>query len=149
MGKEVFAVSACLAGEKCRYNGKSCAVDSIVEAVKRGEAIAICPECLGGLETPRSPAEIEIGGNAEAVLLANARVISADGLDVTEQYVNGAYKTLSICLEKGIQRAVLKDNSPSCGCEYIYDGSFSGRTVKGMGITAVLLKNNGITVEKG
>lgn len=139
-------VSGCLAGIPCRYDGKAQPNEAIMEKVKRGEAIVCCPEILGGLATPRVPAEIN-GGDGNDVLNGNAKVINAEGCDVTREYVKGAERALKIAKENGICRAILKANSPSCGCGIIYDGSFTGNKKQGDGVTAALLKRSGIQVE--
>lgn len=96
----------------------------------------ICPECLGGLPVPRSPCE----------LCPDGRVISREGKDCTRAYLSGAQQVLELCLKNGITCAILKENSPSCGSQFVYDGSFSGRKIPGQGITAALLRQNGIRV---
>jgi uncharacterized protein YbbK (DUF523 family) len=101
----------------------------------RGELLPVCPEVLGGLSIPRVPCEIKDG-----------RVYTRDGRDVTEEFYLGAKKTLEIARAAGAKRAFLKQRSPSCGCGKVYDGSFSGKIVPGDGITAALLKQNGIEV---
>ena len=142
------AVSACLAGIPCRYDGKSQGRIDIAEMVAAGRAVTICPECLGGLPIPRIPAEI-VGGSGEDVLDGKARVIAWDGAvqrDVTEQFVNGAHRALEILKELKITEVLLKANSPSCGCGVIYDGAFSGSKKAGNGVAAALLVRNGIRV---
>ena len=128
-------VSACLLGVCCRYDQK-CAPDGLVFALrKRHDLIPVCPEQLGGLSTPRCPAEIKDG-----------RVITKEGVDVTENYERGANMALKIAKDLGCNIAILKERSPSCGCGEIYDGSFTGKTVIGNGVTAKLLIQNGICV---
>lgn len=141
----MIVVSKCLTGECCRYDGKSKPDPEILALVKRGEAIPVCPEQLGGLPTPRTPAELQ--GDGSAVLEGRARVITADGRDVTKEYVCGAYKALRIANEAGAKKAILKSKSPSCGSGEIYDGSFSRRLTAGDGVTAALFKRAGIEVE--
>lgn len=138
------AVSACLAGEKCRYDGKANPDDRAILLKEQG-ALLICPECLGGLSTPREPAEI-IGGDGSDVLDGKARVVTCSGKDVTEAFLAGAAHALTLCREQGITQAYLKARSPSCGCGIIYDGSFSGTRIKGDGVTAALFKRSGIRV---
>lgn len=127
--------SACLLGIKCRYNGKSTLNKKVVELLKTELLIPVCPEQLGGLPTPRERAEI-IGD----------KVITKSGKDVTEKFKRGARETLKIAKLLGVKEAILKQGSPSCGCDRIYDGSFSGKTIKGEGITAALLKKHGVKV---
>ena len=143
---EKILVSGCLAGLPCRYDGKAQPNEEAVKKVERGEAIICCPETMGGLPTPRIPAEI-IGGDGNAVLDCRAKVVTAEGRDVTDEYIKGAEKALKIAQENGIHKAILKAKSPSCGCGIIYDGSFTGRKKAGDGVTAALLKRSGIQVE--
>ena len=144
----MIAVSACLLGICCRYDG-GCAVNhELNELYAKGLAVPVCPECEGGLPTPRTPAEI-VGGSGEDVLDGNASVVTSDGRDVTAEYVLGAERILAKLGELGIDRCVLKSRSPSCGAGTIYDGSFSGKTVSGNGVAAALFKRNGIRVECG
>lgn len=132
-------VSACLAGENCRYDGKNCLNKDIKKLVKAGKAIPVCPEVMGGLTTPRIPSEI-IG--SDGIL----RVINRQGKDVTEFFQRGAKKTLEIAIENRVTCAIMKSSSPSCGNGEIYDGTFRGKLTKGYGVTAIELKKAGITV---
>ncbi|WP_078410347.1 DUF523 domain-containing protein [Priestia abyssalis] len=138
-------ISACLTGCECRYDGKSNTVQSFVEMVEQGEAVFICPEQIGGLSTPRPPAEI-VGGDGEDVLDGKAKVITNTGEDVTSKFIKGAYEALRAAKLAGIKEAILKESSPSCGSAKIYDGTFSACKVTGNGVTAALLKRNGIHV---
>lgn len=138
-------VSACFAGIHCRFDQRHQQVDEILELVKKGEAIPICPEQMGGLSTPRSPAEI-VGGDGEDVLDGKAKVINREGKDVTEAFLQGAREALRIAQTVGAQKAILKERSPSCGSCMIYDGSFSGKKKPGIGVTAALLRRHGIEV---
>lgn len=128
-------VSACLLGENCKYNGSNNFHQKLSDFLKNYEVIKVCPEVMGGLPTPRVPAEIK-GGN----------VINQDGIDVTNEYQKGALKTLEIARQNDIKIAILKSNSPSCGCGKIYDGTFSKTLIDGDGITSKLLKEKGILV---
>lgn len=130
----MILVSACLLGVPCRYNGKDSRNEKIVELYGR-DAIPVCPEQLGGLPTPREPAE-----------LIDGRVVTESGKDVTRNFVSGAEAVLYMANLYDATTAVLKQKSPSCGCGKIYDGTFSGKLVDGYGITAKLLKDNGIEV---
>lgn len=132
----MIIVSACLAGFKCRYDGDSCHNDYVYDLLNSGQAIAVCPEELGGLPTPRVPCEIIDG-----------KVISKNGVDCSEEFNKGAQEVLKIAIENDCKLAILKANSPSCGSNVIYDGSFSGRKIAGDGITSKLLKENGIEVK--
>ncbi len=127
--------SACLLGIKCRHNGIDALNEKVLMLLKIETLIPVCPEQLGGLPTPREPAEIRDG-----------RVITSSGNDVTENYKRGAEEVLKIAKLFGIKEALLKQGSPSCGCGRIYDGTFSGKFIKGDGITAALLKKHGIKV---
>ena len=128
-------VSACLLGAACRYDGKAQPVAGIEALLERCEAIPVCPEQLGGLPTPRSPAERQGG-----------RVINRDGADVTDAFSRGAAQALAIARLYGAEIALLKSRSPSCGCREIYDGHFAGRTIPGRGVTAEALAGAGVAV---
>lgn len=130
-----FAVSACLCGFPCRYDGKSKPDERIKALYEEGRALPVCPEKLGGLTTPRTPCEI-----------INGRVISSDGEDRTNEYLLGSQKVLELCKKHGIKKAILKQNSPSCGSTHIYDGTFSGTLIEGEGCLTALLRKNGIEV---
>jgi uncharacterized protein YbbK (DUF523 family) len=127
--------SACLLGIKCRYDGKSARNRKVIMLLKAETLIPVCPEQLGGLPTPREPAEIR-----------GERVFTRSGKDVTENFERGAGEVLKIAKLYGIKEAIMKQGSPSCGSGRIYDGTFSGKTIKGDGITAAVLKENGIKV---
>lgn len=133
-------VSACLAGTPCRYDGSHCRVGPVADLVRRGRALAVCPEVLGGLPVPREACEIRTAPDG------SLRVISAAGRNLTASYAAGAGRTLRLAEENRITRAVLKTRSPSCGFGSVYDGSFSGRLVPGNGITAALLHDHGIRI---
>ncbi|WP_310829810.1 DUF523 domain-containing protein [Paenibacillus pedocola] len=141
----MILVSSCLAGMKVRYNGTDCLEESLMSLLDSGKAIAVCPELLGGFSTPREPAEI-VGGTGEDVLNGKARVIDRSGNDVTGMYLKGAYVTLEKARASGATSVVLKQNSPSCGSTMIYNGEFAGRKIHGEGVTAALLRINGIEV---
>lgn len=133
--KTKILVSACLLGYECRYDGKSNKNDDVIALGEEYELISICPECFGGLPTPREPAEIK-----------NGRVVNILGEDVTEQFKSGAEQALYIAKECNAPCALLKENSPSCGCGKIYDGSFTKTKIDGNGVTAQLLVDNEIQV---
>jgi uncharacterized protein YbbK (DUF523 family) len=139
-------VSACLVGIHTQWNGGSNPIDELVEWVQSGRAVFLCPEQLGGLTTPREPAEIEPGKTAQEVLAGKARVLTNTGRDVTQQYVTGARETLAFCVQAGIETAILAARSPSCGSRERYDGTHSGTLRPGRGVTAELLAQNGIRV---
>jgi uncharacterized protein YbbK (DUF523 family) len=140
----MLIVSACLAGCHCRYDGGTIQEDHL-DLLKNGKAIPVCPEQLGGLSTPRNPAEI-VGGDGFDVLDGKARVIDNQGNDVTKEFLSGAQQALQLAKKVGATSAILKENSPSCGSSFRYDGSFSGKKVKGMGVTAALFTRHGIRV---
>lgn len=141
----MYLISACLAGQAVRYDAKSYIYPAIQELIASDSAICACPEMLGGLPCPRSPAEIQ-GGTAQDVLLGTAKIIDSTGEDVTEAFLKGAQQTLMLAQKHRVKVAVLKEHSPSCGSSLIYDGTFSGKKVIGMGITAALLRLHGIDV---
>lgn len=141
----MMLVSACLAGCRCRYDGSSRPDHQLEELVAKGEALPVCPEQLGGLPTPRSPAQI-VGGDGDDVLEGRARVLTEEGVDVTAAFLKGAEETLRMARLVGATVAILKERSPSCGSAVIYDGTFSGATRKGRGVTAALLAGHGIVV---
>lgn len=137
--------SACLVGKRCRYDGQARENKKVKELYKSGKVKAVCPECLGGLKSPRCPSEIA-KGEGEDVLEGRARVMAKDGRDRTAQFIDGARKTLEIAQELGAKRAYLKSKSPSCGYAKIYDGTFSGTLRQGKGVTGALLARNGIEI---
>lgn len=136
----MYLVSSCLAGINCRYDGKNSRNEAVVEMVKQGKAIPLCPEQLAGLDTPRSCCEIVIDD------MGNKKVINKNNQDLTKEFIEGTEKTLKIAKIMGIKKAILKAKSPSCGCGLIYDGSFSGKLIRGNGLTAEALIKNGIEV---
>lgn len=133
--KERLLVSACLLGQKVRYDGGDSLSEDLLLLEDRYDLIPMCPEVLGGLPVPRPPAEILLG-----------RVVTEAGRDVTENFEEGARIILDFCLELGIRKAVLKSKSPSCGKGRIYDGSFTRTLVPGDGVTTQLLQRHGIEV---
>jgi uncharacterized protein YbbK (DUF523 family) len=141
----MILVSACLAGLKVRYDGRHCKDEEIKKLIENGEAVPICPEVIGGLPIPRLPAEI-IGGTGEDVLSGKAKVIDINGQDVTQTYIKGAVKTLEKAEALEATVVVLKENSPSCGSAFIYNGNFSGDKISGEGVTAALLRRHQIRV---
>lgn len=128
-------VSACLLGVECRYNGKGELKKDIEMLLKEHELIPVCPEQLGGLATPRDPAEIQ--GN---------KIITKTGVDVTKEYLKGAEEVLKLAKLYNCNTAILKERSPSCGYGKIYDGTFSKILIDGNGAAADLLIKNGIKV---
>lgn len=142
----MILVSACLVGRRCRYDGGGFdGFPDLRRMVAAGEAIAVCPEELGGLPTPRPPAELQ-GGDGAAALRGDAQLTTCEGQDVTEAFLKGAEETARQARAHGAHTAVLKARSPSCGRDGIYDGSFEGRVVPGMGVTAARLTAMGLIV---
>jgi len=128
-------VSACLVGIECRYNCEHRERREIVEMLKSGEILPVCPEQLAGLATPRPAAEVQAG-----------KVIDNTGKDITDAYEAGAHEALKLAKLVGATQAYLKTKSPMCGHGKIYDGSFSGKLTNGDGIFAKLLQENGIKI---
>ncbi len=132
---EHLLISACLLGLPCRYDSQSKPHPKALELAQEFHLIPYCPECMGGLPTPRPPAEIR-----------GDRVINAEGVDVTAEYRKGAEGALALCRLFHCKRAVLKAKSPSCGYGEIYDGAFQRKLIPGNGVTAALLEENGISI---
>ena len=128
-------VSACLLGAACKYSGGNNLCPQVASLVNTHSLVPVCPEQLGGLPTPRTPAE-RLGD----------RVVTKDGRDVTEAYVRGAQEALKLAKLFGCDTAILKARSPSCGAQGIYDGTFTGTVVSGMGVAAQLLRDAGLRV---
>ncbi|ACL69066.1 DUF523 domain-containing protein [Halothermothrix orenii] len=136
----MIIVSACLLGKKCRYDGKAKLNNRLVKLLKDKEIIPVCPELEGDLPVPRPPAEI-IGGNGFDILKGRARIKNREGRDVTDNFIKGVNKVITRVDLKDIRMAILKERSPSCGVNCIYDGSFNGKLKDGCGVfTARLLK---------
>ena len=126
-------VSACLLGENCKYNGGNNRCQKVLDFVKDHEVIPVCPEQMGGLSTPRLPAEI-----------CNGKVVNTKGISVDAEFRKGAETALKIALEEGATQAILQPRSPSCGCKQVYDGTFSKTLIPGKGVFAQLLVDHGI-----
>ncbi len=122
-------------GVNCRYDGEEKPYNKILELIKKENLIPICPEQLGGLPTPREPAERR--GN---------KVLTKYGKEVTSNFEKGAKEVLKIAKIFNVKEAILKQRSPSCGCGMIYDGTFSNKLTRGDGVTTALLKKNGVKV---
>ncbi|TNF86469.1 MAG: DUF523 domain-containing protein [Gammaproteobacteria bacterium] len=140
-------VSACLLGNPVRYDGKAktLAHAELEKLAADGRAVCFCPEVAGGLPVPRKAAEI-IAGNGDEVISGKASVKTRDGDDVTEFFLSGARQALELCRQHDIGVAILTESSPSCGSGEIYDGSFTRNPVTGSGVTAALLRQQGIVV---
>ncbi|WP_293390181.1 DUF523 domain-containing protein [Phascolarctobacterium sp.] len=128
-------VSACVLGENCKYHGGNNLNHSVLDFIEGHEVIGVCPEQLGGLSTPRLPAEIVDGV-----------VTNKEGVSVDAEFRKGAQTALAAALEKKVDLAILQSRSPSCGVKEIYDGSFRGKKIKGQGVFAKLLSAHGIKV---
>ncbi|MCI6993107.1 MAG: DUF523 domain-containing protein [Clostridiales bacterium] len=128
-------VSACLLGDNVKYNGGNNRHEKVLEYIKGHEVVPVCPEMLGGLPVPRAPGEIQDG-----------IVRNEDGTSVDYEYRTGAAQALEIAESERIDMAILQSRSPSCGVNQIYDGSFTGRKIKGMGVFARLLSEKGYKV---
>lgn len=134
---QVIAVSACLLGYNCKYNGGNNLDTLLVKKLNGKKVIPICPEQLGGLSTPRIPSEIMSDGET---------VYNQAGQDTTLYFERGKQATLLILQQAHCRQAILKDGSPSCGYKTIYDGTFSGKKIPGEGMTCKYLKANGISI---
>lgn len=130
-------VSACLLGINCTYSNKNNYNENIIKLLhdKNINLIPICPEQLGGLSTPREPAEI-----------SKNKIYNKKNIDVTKQFSKGANEALKIGKLYKCKNAILKERSPSCGSSFIYDGTFTHTTLKGKGITTKLFEKNEIKI---
>ncbi|MBO4911368.1 MAG: DUF523 domain-containing protein [Butyrivibrio sp.] len=130
-----IAVSACLLGENCKYNGGNNYSEKVLSYIQGHDVITVCPEVLGGLSVPREPAEI-VGGVVK----------HKDGTFVDKEFRKGAELALKQIIEEEVELVILQSRSPSCGVNSIYDGTFSGKIISGEGVYARLLKDNNIRV---
>lgn len=137
--KPKILISACLIGEKVKYNGSDNALSDAIIAqwLEEGVLVPLCPEVLGGLDVPRPACEVIKGTN---------RVVCKSGEDVSVAFAKGARESLRIAQEEGVCMAILKARSPSCGKDIIYDGTFTSTRVHDSGITCKLLQESGISV---
>jgi uncharacterized protein YbbK (DUF523 family) len=145
---QMIIVSACLAGFSCRYDGKDNLCETVANLVREGKAIPVCPEQLGGLPTPRKPAGI-FNGLGDDVLIGKAEVKTVgNGENVTVSFTKGAEEVLKVAKLFGVKKAILKQRSPSCGCGKTWqlDEDLKNHVVEGNGVTAALLKQDGIEV---
>lgn len=144
----MIIVSACLLGENCKYSGGNNKSENVIKYLEDKEYILVCPEQLGGLSTPRNPSEIITYGNKDGndVLSGCTKVLSNKGIDVTKNFIQGAEETLKIAKEHNAKTAILKAGSPSCGYKKIYDGTFLGNKIRGMGVTAAILNKENIAL---
>jgi len=144
---EKVLISACLLGKRVRYDGNALPASGRIfeQWIASGQVISICPEVDAGMSIPRAPAEI-LKGDGCGVWAGTALVVEDTGKDVTESFQKGAQMALELCKKHNIKVAVLTEKSPSCGSSAIYDGSFTSNKIEGVGVTAALLKKNGIAV---
>ena len=144
----MIIVSACLLGENCKYSGGNNKSENVIKYLEDKEYILVCPEQLGGLSTPRNPSEIITYGNKDGndVLSGCTKVLSNKGIDVTKNFIQGAEETLKIAKEHNAKTAILNAGSPSCGYKKIYDGTFLGNKIQGMGVTAAILNKENIAL---
>lgn len=131
----IIAVSACLLGDNCKYNGGNNYSEKAAQFLKGHNVIPVCPEVMGGLPTPRDPSEI-----------VNGTVMHKDGSSVDEEFRKGADLALKKVLEAGAELVILQSRSPSCGVQTVYDGTFTGKIISGQGVFAKLLIKNNIKV---
>lgn len=141
----MIGISGCLGGATCRYDGLLAGISELEAMVQNGQAVMICPEVLGGLSTPRDPAEI-IGGDGVDVWQGTAKVMTVNGRDVTEAFKQGSIRAFEQIAERGITRLILKERSPSCGSRMIYDGSFSGSKQEGLGVATAYFIAQGLKI---
>lgn len=135
MKREAILISACLMGVNCRYDGGGKTVPELEELMGLAQLVPVCPEIMGGLPTPRTPAERQ-----------GDRVCMRDGTDVTEAFCKGAGEAARLAKLYGARAAVLKERSPSCGSGTIYDGSFSGALTSGWGVAGEALREQGLRI---
>ncbi len=135
--REKLLISACFVGENVKYNGKNNQID-LTLLKQRYELIPFCPEVEGGLPTPRPPSEI--------ISYTPLKLLNIEGRDVTNEFVLGAKKCVDLVKKHNIKKALLKANSPSCSSAFVYDGSFSGKLIRGEGVTTLFLKDIGVEV---
>jgi len=141
--RELYIVSACLAGLNTRYNGKNSSDPDIIKLLKEGKAIPLCPEQLGGLPTPREPVDF-VDGDGEDFLSGKAQLIGREsGENKGKFFLRGGEEIVKFAKKLGIKRAYLKDGSPSCGVKWVY---INGKLSRGIGVTTALLRRAGIEV---
>lgn len=131
-----YAVSACLVGVNCKYNGKNNKNNKLLTFLENQDYITICPEVVGGLPIPRACSEIQ-----------NNQVVNIEGKDVTKEFYLGAQKELERIIEEKVDLVLVQPRSPSCGCGKVYDGTFSNNLVNGDGIFVKMCKNKEIVVQ--
>jgi uncharacterized protein YbbK (DUF523 family) len=141
----MLLVSSCLLGFDCKYNGGNNEDERVLELFETLPTLPVCPENLAQLFVPRPPAEIQ-GGDGYDVLDGKAKVKDKQGRDLTNDFIDGAYQALQQARMNGVNLAILKARSPSCGKGKIYSGDFNGELKDGDGVTAAIFKRNGIKV---
>lgn len=134
----MIIVSSCLIGLKCRYDGNEKKNESVVKYLENKEFMPVCPEQMGGLSTPRNPAEI--------VSQYPIKIVNDIGTDVTTNFIEGVKQVQSIIINRDVTLAILKAKSPSCGSENVYDGTFSKKLIRGEGVLSKMLRHKGIKV---
>ena len=146
--KEKILASACLLGERVRFDGQVLKIsdERIFKWAKEKRFIPICPETMSGLMVPRVPCEIEPDKTAQDVIDGKAKIISQEGRDYTEDYLFGAQVCVNLAKRNNIRIAILKQRSPSCGTKQIHDGHFGSNLVDGMGVAALRLQQAGVNV---
>jgi uncharacterized protein YbbK (DUF523 family) len=145
LNNKKIGVSACLAGKICRYDAQYAGNKAIEKFIEKNDVCIFCPEMQGGLSAPREQAEIQNGDGID-VWNNKSKVLTINGKDITEEYKKGACNVLKLLKDKNISTVILKEGSPSCGSNMIYDGTFSGSKKNGVGVTTALLRQNGILV---
>ena len=130
-----IAISACLLGQKVRYDGNSSKNEELLKLLEGHNLFPICPEVMGGLSIPRNPSEIK-----------NDRVFDNNGNDVTKHFLNGSLIALKEIVDNNCQMIILKSKSPSCGNGLIYDGTFTNKLTKGYGFFVKVVKENDILI---
>lgn len=130
-----YAISKCLCGYNCKYNGGNNYEEKIKDIIDNNEVIYICPEVFGGLPIPRIPFELK-----------NGRAINKEGIDVTDKVMEGCKIALKMIKENNIDKVILKEKSPTCGVHFIYDGTFTHKKIKGCGLLTKMLKDENIEV---
>ena len=130
-----YAISKCLLGYNCKYDGKNNLREKLKELEKNNEVILICPEVFAGLPIPRIPFELK-----------DNKAINKEGTDITDKVIEGCTKTLKLIIENNVDIVILKENSPSCGVNYIYDGTFTHTKISGEGLLTQMLKKHNIKV---
>lgn len=143
------AISACLTGVNCRYNGTGYTIEEFQN--NKDKYILICPEISGGLPIPRNPVEIKgkIVNNAYDDLVAGKiKIVDKESNEYSKEFIAGVNKVLKILRDEDITEIILKENSPSCGVEKIYDGTFKNNKIAGEGVLTALLRKNGIKIKK-